>query len=654
MKKIYLVGFVVCLLLSFLLYANTLGHGFVLDDWPFLYYNGKLNEGFGAIDDYFKGYYTTDENAYHVYRPVVFALFAVEQALFEGNLPVKHGVNILLFGLGCFLLFAALLKVFSPKQVWAVSAAVLLFMVHPIHVEVVANLKSRDELLVFIGGMGALWAAATYYKDNNWRYLPLVFLGCLLAAFSKKSVFQFILLIPVSMFFLVPKNTSFSPKKCLLLAFILFLGVFCYKWSVWDIKSGVADFIKPTKTILGNPLHEASMGQRITTSWAVMGEYLRLLFVPHRLVYCYGYNYFPVMGTGYWQVWAGLGLHLGLLAYGVWDFFKRKSMLGYGVLFYCIAALAVSNLFKVMPDILANRFIFFGSAGFCIAVAGALSDRARWETGGSVLALSNKRSWGALLVLTSMTLVFSYLTIQRNKAWKNNLTLFETDMPLLGNCARANMFYANQLLLEKGGKKLEEMKADTALARLVIGYAQKAVVIAPDECQTYTVLARAQRAFGRFEDALASSRQCEMRGNDVGAAALLAGETYFQMDSFVLATPLLKKAMQTGIANKKNHELLAWSYFKTEKFDSAHITLDAALLKWPENRFFVREKGKMYFLNKDTTTAFSYLKHASELWPNDPETLHMLALAYLQQGDTLKAKHTADMFNKLMPAIKGK
>ncbi len=655
MKYLNCVIFLICLAVVLLLYANTVGHGFVLDDWPFLYYNDKLNEGFGAVSSYFKDFYSTDERAYRVYRPVLFAVFAAEQGLFGGNLMVKHGTNILLFGVCCFLLLGVIKNIFPLRGAVVGALAVMWFAVHPIHVEVVANLKSRDELLAFIGGMGALWGAVSYCKKGNWWYLPIIFTGFCFGLFSKASTVQFIPLIVLSIFFTTPKGTSFLSKKHFFVVFFLLLGLFCYKLAVWEVKTMDSEWEKPVRSILSNPLtKEMDIWQRSATAWAVAGEYLRLLVVPRPLVYCSGYNYFPLMGWLNWQVWVGLLLHLGLLVYALYDFLKQKSVLAYGILFYLIGILAVCNLFKVMPDLMANRFVFFASAGFCVAAASGVAAWAKWDTLADMFAFKNGRTLVAFSGCLLVAGVFAYLTIERNKVWKNNLALFEADMPQLENCAQAHLFYANELLLRKGGRQLEEMKADTGLARLVLGHAQKAVDIAPEECRTYTVLARAQRAFGLFNEALASSRQCEARGGEKGDAAELAAETYFQADSFALAVPLLKEAMAHNIKNKKTHELLAWSYFRTQQFDSAYQVLDTAMAKWPKSPFFVREKGKMYFLNKDTTAAFPYLTRAYEMWPTDPETLHMLALGYLHKGDTIKAKQIAAELNRRIPALKGR
>ena len=91
------------------------------------------------------------------YRPLSLVSFAVEQQLFPNNPHVSHFVNVLLYSLTAFLLYFLLLKIFNRKHPLFSLVVTLLFIAHPLHTEVVANIKSRDEILSFLNLIAALF-----------------------------------------------------------------------------------------------------------------------------------------------------------------------------------------------------------------------------------------------------------------------------------------------------------------------------------------------------------------------------------------------------------------------------------------------------------------------------------------------------------------
>jgi hypothetical protein len=160
---------------GFLLYSNTLTHDYVLDDFSVIKENNIVRQGIKAIPEIFRtsyrqGYLSLNDGTY---RPLSLAMFAVEWNFFPNTPAVSHFVNVLLYGITGFLLFIILCKLFASSlrlshsplstsppaslqnemgdgsEVLAFIAS-LLFIAHPLHVEVVANIKSRDEILCFL------------------------------------------------------------------------------------------------------------------------------------------------------------------------------------------------------------------------------------------------------------------------------------------------------------------------------------------------------------------------------------------------------------------------------------------------------------------------------------------------------------------------
>src|SRR3972149_4965022 len=132
------------------LYANTLNHDFAFDDSVVITGNKYTKQSFDGIKtlatkDLFYGIYGSALDLEGGrWRPLTLVMFAVEYHFFGDNAHPYHFINILLYGITAIILFLTL-KEFFPKNYLLAFIATLLFIAHPLHTEVVANIKSRDE-----------------------------------------------------------------------------------------------------------------------------------------------------------------------------------------------------------------------------------------------------------------------------------------------------------------------------------------------------------------------------------------------------------------------------------------------------------------------------------------------------------------------------
>ena len=144
--------------ITLILYANTLRHGFVLDDEVVIVKNEYVQKGIKGIPsilshDSFAGYGRVGEGKSVVeggrYRPLSLIFFAVIYSLSGANALIFHLFAIVLYACTCVLLYRFLLLMLKDRAYHQEIAwfATLLFTVHPVHTEVVANIKGCDEQL---------------------------------------------------------------------------------------------------------------------------------------------------------------------------------------------------------------------------------------------------------------------------------------------------------------------------------------------------------------------------------------------------------------------------------------------------------------------------------------------------------------------------
>ena len=136
------------------LYVPTAKYGFVQDDRAIIGSNPaahSIGAALGAFDDP----YWPRETQAGLYRPVTILSYAIDWTISGGRAGWMHIMNALWHGLATLLLVAVLERWLSPR---AAAATGLVFAWHPVHVEAVASLVGRAELLVAVGILGAVLA----------------------------------------------------------------------------------------------------------------------------------------------------------------------------------------------------------------------------------------------------------------------------------------------------------------------------------------------------------------------------------------------------------------------------------------------------------------------------------------------------------------
>lgn len=420
-------------ILSFFLYANTLKFGNTFDDDIYTHKNKYAQEGIGALGSIWKygtiQGFTVAPNNSGIYRPFTLTTFALEKSIF-GDLEPKHShfINVLLYALTVLFLGAFLVKICKNIDIpiYVPLLITLLYACHPLHTEVVASVKSRDEILAMLlpfMGLNFFW---NYLRENKPYWLIIGLLSFLFGLFSKENPLMLMGIIPVILYIFAQKNI----KESILLSLPFFvIGVFylLIRTSILDKynSSGV-------DLVVNNIIWGAKGSEIYSTNLSVWLEYIRLLFVPHPLSYDYSFNQIPVYSWNNFNVWLSLVLYLGAGIGGLWLSWKKQPI-GLGLLLYLFTFFVYSNLIPkyVIASTLAERFMFMPSLGFCMFVVLA------------VYTLLKKLKpqyvqYGTIGLFTVISIVYSVLTINRNPVWKDNVALFESGIKSSPNSFRTH------------------------------------------------------------------------------------------------------------------------------------------------------------------------------------------------------------------------
>ncbi|QTN37769.1 glycosyltransferase family 39 protein [Cryomorphaceae bacterium] len=505
----------VLFLISAAVYVNTLGHEFALDDSIVITGNEYTVQGFAGIDEHltrdsFTGFFGNERDlvAGGRYRPMSLIFFSVEYALFGENPTVGHFLNILYYGLLVILLYFWLWRLLQHREhkFWSLPfIAALLFAVHPLHTEIVANIKGRDDIFALLGALGAAWFALRYSDEK--KPLNLLWSGLLFffGIMSKENTITFLAVIPLSLYYFRKPSVkeyviSLAPA---LLATAVFMAL---RISVVGVfAGGQAD------NLINNPFMEATIGERYGTTFYTLWRYLRLLFLPVGLTADYYPYHIPLLDFSDWRVWLGIVSNGALL---IWALIKlpSRSIVSFGVLYYFITLSIVSNVFFTIGAFMNERFVFMSSVGWALAVAYGLIHFAGNKEGGKAPSALRYSVLG-------IALVFAVMSISRNRDWKNNETIYAADVLTSVNSCKANLAYGVQTV--KNAVKLPAGQKRDQMLNEGIGHVERALEIYPQYIEALSEMGTIRFNQGRIDEAIDYYMMCmEVRNNQDNRAIM--------------------------------------------------------------------------------------------------------------------------------------
>ena len=449
--KKYWPAALILLLLPFALYGLSISFGYVLDDKIVLAENKYVQEGISGIGkifttESFTGFLGQQQNlvAGSRYRPLSIATFAVENQLFGQNPSLSHFLNILFYALTGLMIFRLLIlwrESWSGNQwFWGVGfIAAILFLFHPIHTEVVANIKSRDEILALLLALSALYFS---FRPTKRPKLEMVFAGSIffLALMAKENAITFLAVVPLAFWIFRGEGLNQSLPKLLpyLIATVLFL-IFRYQAIGFFFDSG-----RPSSSLslMNNPFLGASTSEKFATISLTLGKYIQLLVFPHPLTHDYYPYQIPIVGWGNIWALASLLLYLGMTVFAIKSL-KKRNVAAFCIIYFIATLSIVSNIIFPIGTFMNERFMYMPSVGFVLLIGWLLIEKLpAW------LKQAALGKWIPLGIVGIILLGYGWKTLDRVPAWKDALSLNQAAVKVSTNSARANCFMGYSLYQE--------------------------------------------------------------------------------------------------------------------------------------------------------------------------------------------------------------
>lgn len=386
-------------------YLNTLGNEFVTyDDHSLILENETIRElSADSVGGMMSAYVPGAET--DVNLPLTALSWAVNYRLHGYSVWGYHAGNIALYALACVMLLA-LLRL-GPWGRGVALWAVLLFAVHPAHVEAVAWLSARKEplsalflfaaLAVFVGFVRAQKRAVA----GGALLLSLALWGCALLAKPMAVTMPGLALVWL---LIVEKRILWRRGLAGLAVFAAAGAVFV--WTQMQVLAG--------REVVAEHLGGSFAMTQMTTGYVLL-RYAGLLLAPVNL----STHYIIRVPDGFTDpLYAGSWLAVFVAGSVLLITARRRP----GVLFYpawfLVSLLPVLHIIQFRAG-MADRYLYVASVAYCLGAAAAAAGIRR--------SYHDRRPFAATLVtvvLLAAVALFAFATVQRNRVWRDSETLW--------------------------------------------------------------------------------------------------------------------------------------------------------------------------------------------------------------------------------------
>ncbi len=572
-------------------YANSLSVDFTYDDYAFVKNNEAIRR-FGPLSKFLLSpeAFAQPPND-HVYRPLASFSFAVNYAV-NGLQPAGyHIANLLFHILNAFLVFLLLRRLgFGDGPS---CAGALIFAIHPVHTEAVTWISGRGNVLFLF-----------FFLISYLLYVRIGTASAADGSGAEKPKRRDVLLVcgalAAYVLSLLAKEMA-APLPVLLFGHDLYFhrewdrGRWVRRFGVYALFVLVALAYVVLRThVLGKIGQVAYHGGSAYVTFLAMLQaaviYVQLLFVPVGLSLIRHFQ--PMHSLFEMSVFPSFCLVvLGIVA-GVVGF-RRRMWFSFSLFWFAVAMLPVSNIIPVNA-LVADRFLYGPSIGFCILTAAWMAAAAESSHGKRMFAVTG---------VSIAAFFFMALSMARNNDWKDSIALWK-----------------------------------------------KATRVSPTSHAAFNNLGLEYMERGRIAEAIEALNEAVRIKDDFPEPHANLGICYTETGDIGMAILHYEKALDVpdhGVSAEIRTRL-ASLYERKGRIERAIEEYEAALHEEPK-LLEAHERLAHIYKTFDTAKAIEHFETIVKLAPNDSAAYYELGLLYYGQEDFSSAKRAIQEHLALNP-----
>ena len=512
----------------------------------------------------------------------------------EGLNPLGyHLANYVYHLLTTWLVFLVVFRLAASYRIAFLAAA--LFALHPVHTDSVTYISGRRDIFVTLFYLAGFYYFLRYRQTGKITFIVAALLSYLLSLGSKEIGVT----LP-ALFLCYDLITQFPEKvrridgayfKALALTLKKVLVQSRYLYSL--IFLGALSF-SYYKVFITSPSNKVTYyGDSMITTFLTVGKilvhYIKLLVYPIRLNADYSFDAFPLSASFLEPATVGAFMVLGVIGYVVLRLVITHRMAAFGVIWFFVTLLPVCHIFP-HHELLAEHYLYLPSFGFCL-LAAYLVER-----------LLETKKYRSLIYASSILvlLLFSLRTADRNRDWKDGLSLWGKTVNTVPRCARAR----NNLGFEydKRGR----------VGEAIFEY-EKALSINPQYADSYNNLGFIYFEKGRIDDAVSAYEKALAQNPRYAEAYNNLGAAYLKKGNFLAAMNLFLKALECNPRLAEARLGLGVLFANEGKLDGALYQFKKALEIKPNLAEAHNNLASTYYLLGDYTSAIKHSNKVEEL-----------------------------------------
>lgn len=555
------------------------------------------------------------------WHPVTWLSHMLDYRFFKDWAGGYHIENVLFHILNTLILFYILNRM--TAAIWPSAFVAAAFALHPLHVESVAWIAERKDLLSTFFWLLTMWAYICYVERPGFKWYLASLVLFILGLMSKPMLVT----IPFVLLLLDywPLERKFS--KILIIEKIPFF--------ICSLASCTVTFLVQRKGGAMSNIELFGPAIRMNNAVAAYVMYIAKMIWPSRLAVLYPHPGNSLSTTK--VIICALLLVLITICFVYLG--RRRKFLAVGWLWYLGTLVPVIGLVQVGSQAMADRYTYIPLTGLFIIIA--------WGAKEIIPERLNKNiilTWLAVIAL----IVSAAAASRQLRYWKNSLTLFGHTLQVTKNNYFILSNYATYLselgrfdqAIERFGEALEikpdssEVHNNLGSALLKIGSTQQAIEhfklaikYKPGLSQAYCNLAGALKGQRQYEEAVSYYQQAiKIKPNYVSAWLDLA-ITFNELKNFDRAIECFNKVLEIDRNNVFAHGYLGMALAAVGKTDEAIKEIRFVLSVRPGDIEMYRNLGILLEREGQTAEAIKAYRAALQIDPNDRETQQLLDAA---------------------------
>jgi tetratricopeptide (TPR) repeat protein len=584
-------SYIICLVLVFITFAvyyQVCSFGFInLDDPGYVSENPNIQTGFSlnAVKWAFTSGYAGN------WHPLTWLSHILDWQLFGSNPAGHHLANLFFHIANTLLLFIVLKKM--TGALWQSAFVAALFALHPLHVESVAWVAERKDVLSTFFWLLTMWAYAHYAKNPKlkWYLISLVLFALGLMSKPMLVTLPFVLLLldywpfqrKISWHLLVEKIPFF----------------------IFAAASSIVTILAQHSGKAVVPFSLAPLNFRIANAFISYVQYIEKMFYPAGLAVFYPH---PGINISILFTVISAVLLLGVTIF-ILGFPKNHRYLVTGWFWYLGTLVPVIGIIQVGGQAMADRYAYITLTGLFIIIA--------WGMPELLGKFSHRKIvlWILSLVVLFALAVCSYL---QTRYWKDTLTLCQHAIEVTNDNYQAHFCMIKPLL--------EQNRIDDA-----IRHGEQAVRISPTFVPALNALGLSLLEAKRTDDAVACYRRVlQIRPQDAAAnfnlAWVLAGSGKFDE-----AIPLYYKTLQIDPDFADARINLGFALAGSGKLQEAVKEYEKILLVEPNNAVAHNDLGIALAKQENFDDAIAHFSQAVKINPNYANAKNNLSAALAEK-----------------------